>query len=123
MIRNTIGILMMVLFLAAIGFAPAASAQVVSTSVVTEPGKIRLPDLPDKQVKWNPGFDFVGLRMNQNPPRHATTQVGPVEFESRPITVDAPWQPYQEPYQPWTPFFERAHTDFSWQFYLHWKPQ
>jgi hypothetical protein len=106
-----------------VGFAPAASAQTVTKSAVADSGKIQVPDLPVTPMKSSPGVDFRGLRMTGKSQEHAKAQVGPVEFESRPITVAAPWQPYQEPFQQWTPFFQRAHVDFSWSFYLHWKPQ
>jgi hypothetical protein len=123
MIRNTIGILAMGAVFATVGFTRPALAQAVDKPAVTDSAKIQVPDVPLTPTKSAPGVDFRGLRMVQKPQEHAKVQVGPIEFEGRTLTGEAPWQPHQYPFQQWTPFFDRAHTDFSWSFYLHWKPQ
>jgi len=123
MVKNTIGTLAIVFLVSMPVFVPVVSAQVVTKSAVTDSEKIQSPDPPPTPMKSIPEVDFRGLRMGQKSEGRAKPRIGPVEFENRPVTAGAPWQPYQEPYQQWTPFFNRAHTDFSWSFYLRWRPQ
>jgi len=123
MVRHTAAIMTMTVFLVTVGFTSSAADKVETKPVVTETGKIRIPDLPVTPVKPATGFDLRALRVGQKNPEHAKAQIGPVEFEGRTLPGDAPWQPHQYQFEQWTPFFERWHTDFCWSFYLHWKPQ
>ena len=118
MFRHSIGIIAMGVFLAVLGFAPASSAQVVDNTNVVDTGKFRIPAEWNEPVKSMPNGDFRRLEMGTAVETHKKVQVGPLEFEGRTLTGEAPWQPHEEPWRPWFPYYQRAHTAFSWSFGL-----
>jgi hypothetical protein len=69
-------------------------------------------------MKSIPKGDFRRLEIFPAVEKHRVVEVGPLEFEGRTLTGEAPWQPHEEPWQPWFPFYQREHTAFSWSFNL-----
>jgi hypothetical protein len=118
MFRHWIGTFAIGVFLAAMGFAPASSAQVIENTADVDTGKVRIPADWNEAMKSIPNGDFRRLEMAPSVEKHSKVQVGPLEFEGRTLTGEAPWQPHEEPWQPWLPHYQRAHTAFSWSFDL-----
>jgi hypothetical protein len=112
MFRHSIGIVSIGVFLTVLRFAPATSAQVLDKTVVAESGEVRIPPEWNEPMKSIPKGVFPAVE------KHRVVEVGPLEFEGRTLTGEAPWQPHEEPWQPWFPFYQREHTAFSWSFNL-----
>ena len=118
MFRHLIGIIAIGVFLAVLGFAPASSAQVVDNANAVDTAKIRIPAEWNEPMKSTPNGDFRRLDMAPTVETHRIVEVGPLEFEGRTLTGEEPWQPHEEPWLPWYPHYQRAHTAFSWSFDL-----
>jgi hypothetical protein len=118
MFRHWNGIIAIGVFLVVLGFAPASSAQVIDNTNAVDTGKIRIPAEWNEPMKSIPNGDFQRLEISPTVEKHDKIQVGPLEFEGRTLTGEAPWQPHEEPWQPWFPHYQRAHTAFSWSFDL-----
>ena len=114
MFRHPFGIIAIGAFLAVVGFAPASSAQVPGNTNVMETGKVRIPAEWNEPMKSIPNGDFRRLEMAPTVEKHVVVELGPLEFEGRTLTGEAPWQPHEEPWRPWYPHYQRAHTAFSW---------
>ena len=118
MFRYYFGIIATGVLLAVLGFAPTSSAQVVDNTNAMDTGRIRIPANWNEPMKSMPNGEYRRLEMAPSVEHHRKVEVGPLEFEGRTLTGEAPWQPHEEPWLPWYPFFQRAHTAFSWSFDL-----
>jgi hypothetical protein len=116
MFRHLIEIIAIGVFLAALGFAPTSSAQVIDNTNALDTGKIRIPAEWNEPMKSAPNGDFRRLEMFPAVENHRIVPVGPLEFEGRTLTGEAPWQPHEPAWLPWYPHYQRAHTAFSWSF-------
>jgi hypothetical protein len=63
MFRHWIGTIAIGVFLAAIGFAPASSAQVIDNTADVDTGKVRIPAGWNEAMKSTPNGDFRRLEM------------------------------------------------------------
>jgi hypothetical protein len=97
MFRHWIGTIAIGVFLAAIGVAPASSAQVTDNTADVDTGNVRIPADWNEAMKSTPDGDFRRLEMTPSAEKHSKLQVGPLEFEGRMLTGEAPWQPHEEP--------------------------
>ena len=118
MFRHSIGIIAIGVLMGVLGFAPASSAQVVDDTNQIETGGIRIPADWVEPMKSVPNGDFRRLEVFPAGEKHRVVTVGPLEFECRTLTGEAPWQPHEEPWRPWFAYYQRVHTAFSWSFDL-----
>jgi len=112
MFKHSIGVIVTGVCLATIGFALESSAQIVAKPAAQDSGRIRTAAQSAKPVAFVRDGDIQRLEMGTNAVKHSRIQIGPVEFERRKSTNDAPWRPFE-------PYFQQSHTAFSWSFDLH----